>query len=158
MYSYDNIKEIEKEFKRFLLLFLSGTLIFIAIVVVTCKNWGTAIDPVRLPVWPCYVIGCIYAIASVFTWNMIGIKMIRYRNFVYNIITGLEHSLKGVVEKIGTSIESDKDIEYYYVEIKEEDETENRMLHLDAEKDISFLEVGKTVNLKVFGNYIKEIV
>lgn len=157
MYTYDDIKTIEDRFKKFLVTFGIITVIFIGLLIAICKNWGTVLDPIRLPVWPLYILGVLYAVYAVFAWSMIGIRMIKYRNFVYSILTGLDHSVEGKITAIDDDVSYDNDLEFYSIRVKENESEESRLLHLDAVKDIERFEVGRNVKLKIFGNYIKDI-
>ena len=157
MYSNDDIKIIEKELKRFLLFFAIATAIFIVVLVAVCRNWGTTLDPVRLSSWPAYLVGIIYAVGTVFAWSLIGSKIIKYRKFVYSVLTGLEHDFKGKIVSIDKNIKYDNDLEFYSLEIKEDGAEGNRLLHLDATKDISAFKEGENVRLTIFGNYIKDV-
>lgn len=156
LYSYDDLKKIEKELKRFLLYFLTATVIFIAVLVVVSTNWGTELDPYRIPAWPAYAVGIFYALIAVFAWRYAGVKIIKYRSFVYSVLTGLDRTIEGRIKVVSKNKVYDNDLEFYGVEI-ESDENENRQLYLDAQKDIDNFEVGKKFRLKIFGNYIKDI-
>jgi len=157
LYSYDDIKKIEKELKRFLLYFLIATIIFIGVLIVICRNWGTELDPYRLPPWPAYAAGVIYAVGAVFTWSFVGAKIIKYRGFVYSILNGLDRTIQGQIIAVNNNITYDNDLEFYKIEITGDEKEENRYLYLDARKDIDTIEVGNNVKLKIFGNYIKDI-
>lgn len=158
MYRYDDIVIIEKQLKKFLIYFAATTIVFLVGLIIVCKNWGTILDPIRLPVWPAYILGMFYAVYTVFSWSLIGTRLIKYRNFVYNIIAGLERSIVGKIVEIDKNISYDNDLEFYNIEIKENDNEENRYLRIDATKNINVFEIGKSVEVKVFGNYIKDIV
>lgn len=156
LYSYDDIKILEKELKRFLLYFLLATILFIGVLIVICTNWGTELDPYRLPSWPAYTVGIIYAIFAVYAWSFAGIKIIKYRAFVYSILTGLDRIIEGKIVSINKNKVIDNDLEFYSIEL-EVKQQENRQLYLDAQKDVDIFEVDKNVKLKIFGNYIKDI-
>ncbi|MEX1376932.1 MAG: hypothetical protein AB1Z23_05565 [Eubacteriales bacterium] len=157
MYTFDDIKKIEKTLKKYILFFIFATLIFAAVLYLLLKNWGTEIDPISLPVWPAYIIGVLYAVFSVFISTYMIARLFRYRAFVYSILNGLEKTVEGTIIKIGDSITYDKDLEFYSIELKLNDKEQTRTLRLDAIKDIAMFEENKDMKLKVFGNYIKDI-
>ena len=158
MYSIDDIKNIEKELKKFLLVYILFTFLFIIVLIVTCKNWGTDIDPIRLPVWPAYLLGIFYGVGSVFSWSMVGARIIKYRGYVYNLLTGLEREVVGKVMTINEQIQYINDLEFYGIEISEDDAEINRLLYLDKMKDINVFRKGEKVKLITSGNYKKDIV
>ncbi|MBN2879713.1 MAG: hypothetical protein JXN65_08800 [Clostridia bacterium] len=157
MYTFDDIKDIEKSLKKFLLFFLIGTLIFIGVLASVFRNWGTDLDPVRLPAWPAYAAGVVYAIGVVFSWGMIGAQIIRYRSFVYEMINGLERSIQGTVAEIEEKLYHDNDLEFYSIKIKDSEKEEKKTVYLDKLKDISLLNTGMNVKLTMVGNHIKDI-
>lgn len=158
MYSQKDIETIEKKLKKFILYFAVITVVFLVILILICINWGTKLDPFRLPAWPAYLTGIIYAVFTVFTWSTVGAKLIKYLKFVKSIMTGLERQVKGKVMLIDNIVKYDNDLEFYSIEIKEEDAQESRLLRLDAVKDISLFEKDRIVKVIISGNYIKDIV
>jgi len=157
LYTFDDIKDIEKSLKKFLLYFLIATLIFIGILASVLRNWGTDLDPLRLPALPAYAAGVVYAIGAVFSWSLIGMQIIRYRNFVYEMINGLERSAQGTVEEIDEKLYHDNDLEFYSIKIKDGEKAEKRTVYLDKFKDISLFNKGMNVKLTMVGNHIKDI-
>lgn len=157
MYNQDSIDEIKSAYEKFIRYFVIGTVIFVAILVLVCINWGTATEPRRVSVYYGYVAGVIYAVAAVFSWQMIGMRISKYNRFVVDIVTGLDHSISGVIQSIGQSPVSDNDLEYYPLEIDTDEDEENRIIYLDATKDISQLTVGQKVELLIHNRYIKDI-
>jgi len=157
LYTFDDIKDIEKSLKKFLLFFLIATLIFIGFLASVFRNWGTDLDPVRLPAWPAYAAGVVYAIGAVFSWSMIGAQILRYRSFVYEMINGLERSVQGTVAEIDEKLYHDNDLEFYSIKIKGGEKEEKKTVYLDKLKDISLLNTGMNVKLTMVGNHIKDI-
>ena len=158
MYTFDDIKKIEKMLIRHILIFLLATGIVAVALFLFFKNWGTEIDPVSLPMWPAYVLGVVYAVYAVFTVFYIFVRLFKYRAFVYSVLNGLEKVVEGKIIKIDEDITYDTDLEFYNIELLLNDKKSTRTLHLDAAKDLSLLEKDKDVKLKIFGNYIKDII
>jgi len=158
LYTYDDISFLEKKFKKFLIYFTLATILFMIVLFALCKNWGTVLDPVRLPAWPGYAAGVAYAVFAVFSWGMKGSRLLRYRGFIYNILTGLERNVEGEVVSVSTDISYDNYLEFYSVEIAQGKDIQNRRLYIDAVKGPGELLPGSTVKLKIFENYIKDIV
>lgn len=158
MYTYEDISFLDKKFKKFLLYFSLATILFLIVIFTLCKNWGTMLDPVRLPVWPGYIVGTAYAVYAVYSWAMNGSRLLKYRGFIYSILNGLERSIEGEVISVSDDISYDNYLEFYSVEIKQGKDIQNRKLYIDAVKGKGGLVQGSTVKLKIFENYIKDII
>ena len=141
-----------------MLYFSLATILFLIVIFTLCKNWGTMLDPVRLPVWPGYIVGTAYAVYAVYSWAMNGSRLLKYRGFIYSILNGLERSIEGEVISVSDDISYDNYLEFYSVEIKQGKDIQNRKLYIDAVKGKGGLVQGSTVKLKIFENYIKDII
>ena len=157
MYTYDDISNIEKKFNKFLIYFITATIIFLIVLFALCKNWGTALDPVRLPSWPGYAAGAIYAMGAVFSWGMFGSKLISYKKFVTSILTGLEKTVEGEITAVSSETTYDNNLEFYSIEMAQGKDVANRKLYIDAAKFTVGFNPGDVIKVKVFENYIKEV-
>lgn len=97
----------------------------------------------------------------VFIWGNYGRRLLVYKNFLYDMGTGLENSIKGKVVAISNE-QSFKDyMEFYPVMILSDDsgkDDQPRLIYYDIEKAPIPFKIGDHVEFSMFGNYIKNII
>lgn len=160
MYKENDYIEVNISLRNFTLIYITATLLMITVVVLTCINWGDEIDPVRMSPWFSYVICGLWSVGTVFSWGVIGSRIIKYRRFLYDIKAGLDRDVEGVITEMSKDQFYKQGIEFYSLVIdeagKEADES-GRLLYYDVAKGEPPFNVGDRISVNVFGNYIKAI-
>lgn len=149
IYNDSDYHTINRALKRFLILFVLSIVLLIAVFVVSCS--------MRIA-WLGYAVGALWAIGTVFTWGMIGTRIVKYRRYLMDIATGLEREANGVVKTVDRDVSIRQGLEFYSVELEpESDDIDDpgRRVYYDASKGKPPYKVGEEVKLLLFGNFIK---
>ncbi len=151
MYSEKDTLDAATKQRRFLLLFslIAATLIGL---VVADQFW-------RL-LWLSYVASGLLAVASIFLWGTIGIRLYCWRRFLRDMNAGLERSVKGVIGSIEEDETTKEGLEFRALRLLTGDDSDKaggRVLYVDASRFPLKAQVGQNVVCRIYGNYVKEI-
>ncbi len=151
MYSEKDTLDAAAKQKKFILLFSTAAAILIGLIVAD-QFW-------RL-LWLSYVAAGLLAVASIFLWGTIGIRLYCWRRFLRDMNAGLERTVNGVIGSIEEDETTKEGIEFRALRLLTGDESDKaggRILYVDASRFPLKAHVGQNVACRIFGNYVKEI-
>lgn len=152
MYSQEELTQAQKTFSRFVWGYAGAAVIFLALIVLICV--------VRLPVW-LYVLLVLFPAGSVFIWDLYGRRMMQWRNFLNDMLTGLERENTGIIEEIESQPVDKKGLQYLRLHILSGDMPEKedvgRIYYYELSRPPLAAKAGDHVSFITSDRYIKRI-
>ena len=151
MYSEKDYNDAKSTLRNFILLYGLMAAILLGLFVA---------DQFWRMIWLSYVSAGVLAIASVFLWGNIGVRLICWNRFLNEMRAGLERTATGVIATIDEEDAIKEGLEFRALRLmtgEESDKAGGRLLYVDASRFPLEAEVGQTVSCRIYGNYVKEI-
>ena len=151
MYLQSDFQQAKSAFMRFLTLYaVLGALVLAGIV--TCLIIRQAM--------PLYVLAGVFTVVTIFLWGIFGGRLRSYWRFLREMSVGRESEAQGLLASMDDHNSFKDGVEFRGLRLIVGDETDKqggRLLYVDSSRLPLQAQIGQTVRVKLYGNYLKDI-